>query len=393
MDTDTKNKYHLLDVILQDLKYCIFNSGRGVFTTLNEGEKDDVCNYAAEMNIGNIMYYYHRDDLSEHWMDVFSREFRASSARELHRSHELSELLKAFGKMNVNVALLKGNDVAYRAYPHPGLRMMGDIDVLVKKSDAEDAYNFLLEKGYRQVHEKPHLFHMPGLSSKRGTYIELHYHIMHDQSKVTEEIIWENSYESKLFGEKVIFLSPEFTLLHTIQHALRDKLVCGLKVILDSAYLIKSLQPDHNKILNIYERTGMYDHYRIFMNIFPGFFPDRYVLKIEPADKSIINNARLLISNFPLIKTLSNQELAYGNSFANSSLKEKFSFIVKSIFKNRAIIAHKYQCENKFPKIYYWYAVSIAEGFKKFIRYLTGNRKDDIKNHIGKAQRSIKSLI
>ena len=393
MDRDTKNELHLLDSLLKDLKYCIFNSSRDFFSSLDEKKKDEICKYAAEQNTGNVLYYYHKDKLPEKWQDIFSQEFISSSARELHRSHDLKELLSAFGKMNIDVALLKGNDVAYRAYVHPGLRMMGDIDVLVKKNNVEKAYNYLLDKGYVQTNEAPHPYHKPALRSKRGNYIELHYHIMHDQTKVTEDVIWEDSSQSKLFEEKVIFLSPEIALLHTIQHAMRDKLVCGLKVFLDTAYIIRSLQPDQGKLLDISKRSGLYDHYRIFMNIYPGFFPDDYKLLIEPADVKIIKDARLLIENFPLLRDLSNQELAFGHSFASSTLKEKMRFIMKSIFKNRATIAYKYNSENKFPEIYYWYAVSIFEGTMKFFKYLTRNRKDDIKKQIGQAQKSITELV
>lgn len=374
------------------IKDSIFNDGRGNhFTSLGGAEKEAVCQVADEQSIGRFLYFYYKDSLPYNWNKKFGREFLGASANEMKRFSELKKILKIFSAHNIFAAPLKGNHVAYKAYPNPALRTMCDIDLLLRKKDINKAYNLLIERQYKQTNEVPHEFHKPGLRSPGGTYIELHFHIMKNRNRFADELLWTDSYKSDLGGAGLIFLSPEITFLHAMQHAFSDKIVCGLKLILDSAYIIKNLEPDPEKLLEFAKKSRLTKQLKILMNILPGFFPQKYNMELSAEENKIAEKARFLLFSYNEICKTTNQERAFERDFAGRNLKTKLRFILKSVFKNPAAIAYKYKCEKSFPGIVYYYFVSIYEGFIIFVRSLS--EKDKVRRQIGKAQQELVEYI
>ena len=71
-------------------------------------------------------------------------------ARNTVLFHELGKILRLFSDNGIPVIVLKGAYLSEKIYPHNGLRPMGDIDLLVKKSDLSIVQEKLLEMGYHQ---------------------------------------------------------------------------------------------------------------------------------------------------------------------------------------------------------------------------------------------------
>lgn len=91
----------------------------------------------------------------------------------------LLTVLDLFAKNGLRCLVLKGSVLAHTLYPEPALRPMRDIDLFVRKAEADHAQNLLITKGFVQ---KPAIipadhFHLPPLFYRVGgtsVCIEIH---------------------------------------------------------------------------------------------------------------------------------------------------------------------------------------------------------------------------
>lgn len=81
----------------------------------------------------------------------------------------LAEIVRKLGERNIPCAVLKGASVAMR-YPHPELRVPGDIDVLVNECDMTAASETLTEMGFALDHTTE----MHDCFSRMDATVELH---------------------------------------------------------------------------------------------------------------------------------------------------------------------------------------------------------------------------
>ncbi len=82
--------------------------------------------------------------------DVLHTGMARVAAQQLHQTHELSRLLKAFDEAGVPVMLLKGAALTLCLYEETGLRPMSDVDLLVRPAEVDAAMRVLRETGCRR---------------------------------------------------------------------------------------------------------------------------------------------------------------------------------------------------------------------------------------------------
>src|SRR3989454_3864660 len=68
--------------------------------------------------------------------------------RSLHLEHVLHEILATLAARGIEALLLKGAGLAYTAYASFADRPMGDIDVLVRPEQAEEAWSLFRAQGW-----------------------------------------------------------------------------------------------------------------------------------------------------------------------------------------------------------------------------------------------------
>ncbi len=90
--------------------------------------------------------------------------------------HDLAAAGKTLAAAGIEWIPLKGSALLSRGvYPDRGLRLLSDLDVLVRPERCEEAFELLKRQGYRVlVDNEPDARHMPPLVNSRGTVIELH---------------------------------------------------------------------------------------------------------------------------------------------------------------------------------------------------------------------------
>lgn len=133
---------------------------------------------------------------------------------------EIAEAVEAFAQSQVPVVLLKGADLASRAYPRTDLRAMTDIDLWVRPTDAPSARQVLERIGFnRSVSEAAHHWRF----LRAGTVIELHFDLFnrpHGLRYDADAVFSRHRLVPlKIEGVHARVLDPVDAALHVIGHA------------------------------------------------------------------------------------------------------------------------------------------------------------------------------
>lgn len=139
----------------------------------------------------------------------------------------LQQILRAFVRAGIDVIALKGVALAERVYGNIGLRVMSDIDLLVRRGQIQLAASLLDELGYtweRPLTPRVHPFHLPPRFSPDGaSVVELHHHIFEPQRVQLDagevlDRLWRRCQAATIASTPVRVFAPTDMLLHVILH-------------------------------------------------------------------------------------------------------------------------------------------------------------------------------
>ncbi|MBM4049951.1 MAG: nucleotidyltransferase family protein, partial [Planctomycetes bacterium] len=80
-------------------------------------------------------------------------DYYKTAGRVLEMTEEARRVLRAFQERGIEAILLKGMFLANQVYDTPGVRPMGDVDLLVRERHLPNAESIMLRLGYKQVRE------------------------------------------------------------------------------------------------------------------------------------------------------------------------------------------------------------------------------------------------
>jgi hypothetical protein len=160
------------------------------------------------------------------------RGLMVSSFRLGYLEERLNDALSALGQAGIPVVLLKGAALAVAVYRSFEERPMADIDLLVRREDAQRAQELLLGAGWRrpacdrslaadervyEVHQ-----HLPPLEDERGTEtgLELHTDLFgagHPFAELTRGV-WRDARSVRLDDAEVLVPSPVHLFVHCCVH-------------------------------------------------------------------------------------------------------------------------------------------------------------------------------
>ncbi len=163
--------------------------------------------------------------------------------------HDLKALLVLLEQNNLEVCLLKGAAFIGHYYPDYGMRIMGDIDLLVSPKQMPELINVIESNQYKicsnqsevDTHNFLRLFHARSFENSRGTEFDIHQYI--SKFLVSQEFterVWRNAKAIDVFGIKnsAYVLHPTYQLLHTTLHGLQYAPVSSIRWIVDAANLL-----------------------------------------------------------------------------------------------------------------------------------------------------------
>lgn len=213
---------------------------------------------------------------------LWHRETMGQAARLLASMEIFNKILHSADKDNIPVILLKGL-VLRDYYPNPGLRTMGDADLLVHREDLNRFRKILCSFGYRECEAT-----VKHLGFYHPEYLRIEVHWILSNKEVEEQIaffsdeVWENAVRAKGYGENILILSPQDQFLHLILHTVNHieasgfglRQLCDLTLFVEAS--VSSLSWDN--IFSRAEHFGL-SHYtyavleicnRLFDCKFPG---------------------------------------------------------------------------------------------------------------------------
>lgn len=196
--------------------------------------------------------------------------FQQGSLKALQWQRELLLCRQVLQAAGIPCLALKGAFLATSAYPHPALRPMRDLDLLVPMDQGLAAFSALLAAGYRRTagHEGDpaaclaHEKHLPGLKAPSGNItVELHVRLCSSEHLPPAlhlyPGIWQRVQTQALAGAVVAYPAVEDLLLHVALHAVYEhRFNNGPLTLADVAYLLQSRRLDWPLFWSLAEQWG-----------------------------------------------------------------------------------------------------------------------------------------
>ena len=386
------NRIFLL--LLDLLSKFIFAEGNGkLISGMDANTLELLCRKVEENRLGSLLYYYCQRDklLPIFWRNKWSADFRAMSANELCRANELKNIYKILADNNIDAAPLKGAYLAYNYYPHPALRSMSDFDILVRPESIKKAFQLMLDNNFTSDYGVETRIHEPRLSSPRGFIVELHSHIIPDSNRCPADALWKNCTKTEFKGQAISCLSPEISLLHTIDHAFRDHLIGGLKGFVDAAYIFAGANIE--QLVNCAEKNGFYDKLILFMNILPDFFPEKYLPATEQVPADLLEDARYLIYNSQHAQSMDKHQLMLYREYNDLNFFKKLLFVKKRLTIQSATIAQMYNCRPDFSMLIYYYFHRAYKYFIELVLFEKRSEQNSFVRDAGICQKKIQCYL
>ena len=160
-----------------------------------------------------------------------------NAARNLYVQAELARVLGALDREGVAAMPLKGAALIETVYPDPALRVMRDLDILIRAEDAKRAQAAVADLGYRSGANlrgeegsrewmDEHHYHLPPLiGPERLLAVELHRHLVlpDDPARFDISGFWDRARPART-GPSHLVAAPEDLLTHVALHFSRNRL-------------------------------------------------------------------------------------------------------------------------------------------------------------------------
>lgn len=189
-------------------------------------------------------------DLVARWRD----HYRAQLIRNACGMHQIRQLATACAARGTELVLLKGCAALLWLYEERGLRVLGDLDVLVPPAQAETTLELLVHLGYQPVSkavtrksaEEAYLaeqrrLHLPQMARDQQVPIELHLRLFR-QADGTPFLpdLWSDAFSPDVKLPHLKVLSPSHSLLHGSIHYWKHlhEGFCPLKSLLDLLLIV-----------------------------------------------------------------------------------------------------------------------------------------------------------
>lgn len=176
-------------------------------------------------------------------LEALKLDYYAAAAQYVRLEDQLGHVLGALVAAQIPTIVLKGLATA-AAYPHPALRVFGDLDIWVTRAHLDRAEEALGRVGYRCVspRQEPLLHHhIPQmLSSRGGVPLEVHWRLDDGQrqGRLPEQDLWARATAWSVDGQATLRLERVDSVLHLCRHAVVQNLLHGgVPSLFDLVYL------------------------------------------------------------------------------------------------------------------------------------------------------------
>jgi hypothetical protein len=154
MDTTNRRIYYFLSLFARaecDVMYLRWLAQETARFESELPQWDIVVDHAEALGVAPLLYVHLKNAgvllplaTKRNLVGLYLRHCHANQVK----TRVLSEILTAFDTVGIPALVLKGGALSHLVYPDPGLRPMGDLDILVPKSEVWRAQGLLSDHGF-----------------------------------------------------------------------------------------------------------------------------------------------------------------------------------------------------------------------------------------------------
>ena len=385
--------------LIKLLRNLIFEANnQKIWQEFDQEQQHDILLLAAQSGLGPLIYYYLRQHeiVLDNDSPVNHQLFLTGTAMALQRQAQLKTIINLLDQANIETLLLKGAWTAEFLYPHPALRMMHDIDILIKPEAEKVAYKLIKATGYTPYageYDGPK--HLPSLvpTNNRGLAIELHHDISNSSDLFKAKQLWQYSELREITGIKTRVFAPEMLLLHHCLHMVEEYFGNGIKNITEAAFMINKNLFDLDKLLKITAELKLDATLALSLAVIEQLFGITLAganQKLPQVPVEIIDHSCNLICDKSVSYDKTSAMLV--RECENRTLFSKIAFLIGRAFIHPAQIAGMYGCSKYSIKLPFYYLHRIMKYASAVPETWQVPQQDDAKlksRKIGQHQRDL----
>lgn len=332
---------------------------QAALTRLNEDDWPGVLGMARQHRLEPLLHWRlsHEAILSpvpESVRETLSGRFRQATLRALALRRDLLQACQALDAVGIEAVALKGAYLAFHVYPHPALRPLRDLDVLVPRESALAAWHALLQAGWQRVPEydgDPAACvaaskHLPPLRSASARItLELHVRLHEPDPAAPDQSMDETGMRARLMGggeASLRYLSTTDLLLHLIVHAAYDHhFNNGPLLLADVFYLVQQGDIDWPLFWRLAEAGGWQRGCVLVLRMLACHAGDPGVplpMQVEASpgevDRLAAESLQLMLAELG-----GRGDLGFLGRLSSRSLREKWAFLWSRAFPSRRAVS------------------------------------------------------
>jgi hypothetical protein len=302
--------------------------------------------------------------------ELLKKALLKSMSRNIFLTDALTDVLHLLNQQNIKTVLLKGMALEKTIYGNMGVRQMNDIDILIRREQCIEARNLLMKNGFVSLPVKSPIYnlmltrigkHLPSLI-RNGASVEIHHDLFTSGAHSLTAILFNESTETNIKGEKTFIPPPQLFFLYLVKHLKNHELnnESQLRLYTDLAALIEKYCDEiiNYDLLSYASKADLKEALadylyllRVFWNIqFPGWLEEFIAKKHRPdtSEKFIIflRNPRNEPSDKRKIYRKVVKEIP--------GIHRKILFVVGDIFPSLSFMKKRYRCAGKIKAMLYY---------------------------------------
>ena len=336
---------------------------------LSSLEWDVLLDAAIKHGVAPLLYQRVKnlDSIPKDILAGLGKAYYGNVLRNARYYQELSEILKQFQDNDIEVIVLKGAYLAKTVYQSDALRVIGDIDLMVK--DLPKVQKLLLQLGYKQkkhnlsIEEQCLIHHCLIDFTKQGAFkIDVHWNL-DVIFKINPDMLWQAAEPCTIGDIKVLSLSPEDLLFHVCFHAAYANNFVGMRFLYDIEKTIAYYEIDWNLLFaraSVWQADKVvYLALYIAKDCLDAKVPDNVLKQFKPKDF----NLELVKTSKEIISSNINSQICSINLatlwMSNKSLRDKLSIIINRTFLSPKSLAILYNLPTNSWRVYFYYPVRL----------------------------------
>lgn len=376
-----------LDQLLLDLFRCPHNVKAAQLEGLSEG---DLAYVIEKMQSQRCAPYL------DWWLETagYQGTPRLSGAQRERLSHrnlriqgEMIHIHRLLVDNGIDHLFLKGAVLGPQFYPHPWMRSIRDLDILIRPAQIDQAFDLLIDAG-GHIEQYVHLDRGGGPGAKHMTPIwspnqviavELHNDLFGvtpyldsvDVGVFTEQL-WAGASTFQLGANALPCPAPEAMLIHLIFHAVYDhEFSNGPQFVSDLNYILRGHAIDLPTLMGFVNLLGIEKGAALAFNLLSADTPQREaILNAMQVDISVPLEA---IVDLMFESGQRKQAAYFATAFADANFLQKIALVLGRLVPSRATMQTHWLTSGQqgepprlYPHIWGWFVVNRVVDILRF---------------------------